>query len=484
MTITGALNNAMAGLRAAGRSSELIAENISNATTPGYGRRELVLSSTSANLVGGVSIVGVTRHGDPAILSARRSAQADQGLSQSVFDFLSRLESTLGTPDKEHALTNKLAVFETSLLEAASRPDAQERLDGAVLSARELVTAVNDTSKAISTMRSEADRNINAQVTRLNDALEEMVHLNTQIARFQINGQSTSALVDMRQNLVDEINTMVPVREVPRDHGKVALFSEGGVILVDGPAAEVEFTPVHMVTPHMSQTAGTLSGLTVNGNPVRTSSGNGGLAGGTLAAQFAIRDELGPDALTQIDAFARDLVERFQDNSVDPSLAPGDPGLFTDAGLSFSAANEVGLAERLNLNTAVDFTQGGESWRIRDGIGATTPGSVGQSAGIDRLRDALKTARIPATGDFGTGSLDASQIANSLMGRLSVQRMSAEQSLSFSNATFAEMSQAELAAGVDTDTELQNLMLVEKAYAANARIFEVVDEMLSTLLRI
>ena len=56
--------------------------------------------------------------------------------------------------------------------------------------------------------------------------------------------------------------------------------------------------------------------------------------------------------------------------------------------------------------------------------------------------------------------------------------------LSFSAASFHEMSQAELADGVDTDAELQHLMLVEQAYAANARMIQVVEEMMDTLLRL
>mgnify|MGYP000623907111 CR=1 FL=1 len=37
--------------------------------------------------------------------------------------------------------------------------------------------------------------------------------------------------MDARQALVDEISAMVPVRQVPRDNGQIALYSTGGVIL-------------------------------------------------------------------------------------------------------------------------------------------------------------------------------------------------------------------------------------------------------------
>ena len=42
----------------------------------------------------------------------------------------------------------------------------------------------------------------------------------------------------------------------------------------------------------------------------------------------------------------------------------------------------------------------------------------------------------------------------------------------------------ELEDGVDTDAELQRLLLIEQAYAANARMIETVDDMMQALLRI
>ena len=40
----------------------------------------------------------------------------------------------------------------------------------------------------------------------------------------------------------------------------------------------------------------------------------------------------------------------------------------------------------------------------------------------------------------------------------------------------------ELSEGVDTDQELQNLMLVERAYAANAQVLQTLDDLITRLL--
>lgn len=41
-----------------------------------------------------------------------------------------------------------------------------------------------------------------------------------------------------------------------------------------------------------------------------------------------------------------------------------------------------------------------------------------------------------------------------------------------------------LADGVDNDREMEMLLQIEKAYAANAKVIQVVDEMLDQILRI
>ena len=56
--------------------------------------------------------------------------------------------------------------------------------------------------------------------------------------------------------------------------------------------------------------------------------------------------------------------------------------------------------------------------------------------------------------------------------------------MSFASAQFYELTELGLADSVDTDVELQNLMVIVQAYAANARVIETVDQMFDTLLRI
>ncbi len=484
MSISGALSNAMSGLRAAGRGAEIVSSNISNALTPGYGRRVLSLSSSSIGGYGGVQVNGIDRLVDAGLAADRRLADAEAANAQMRTDFLSRVETLLGTPDDPASLSARLAAFETSLITAASRPDAPERMTAAVTAARDLAGSLEAASNGIEEARTQADRNIASQVTELNTALAQVQSLNAQITAAQVQGGDTATLLDQRQLVVDRIGVLVPVREVPRDHGQVAFYTMGGAILIDGKAATVGFVPVNLVTPYMSIEGGTLSGLTINGNAVRTDSERGALRGGSLGAEFTIRDELGPAAQREIDAVARDLVERFQDPAVDPTLAPGDAGLFTDEGAAFNPTDEVGLAGRLVLNAAVDPRQGGAAWRLRDGLNAAVSGDVGNATLLQELTAALTTARTPASGSFGGGAFTAINLVSALVSEFGGQRTNAEQNLSFASARLNKLTERQLADGVDSDDEIQRLMIIEQNYAANARIIEAVDEMMQTILRL
>ena len=483
MTLGTALTTALSGLNVAGRASGVVSDNIANVMTPGYARRSLELS-TRGDTAPGARVVGTTRHVDPALLASRRSADATLGKSMVLADFYSRLTNAIGTDTAGDSIAGRLARFENSLISAASRPDSDVRLRTVVQEANALANGLNLASDTIQNMRAEADAKIAASVVTLNNALSDIETLNGRIVSLGSSGSGAEALMDQRQNLIDQVNEIVPVRVVQRDRGRVALYSDGGVILMDGPAAKVEFTQTHTITPDMTLQSGALSALVVNGRVVQTGSNYKSLAGGTLAANFQVRDELAVAAQVEFDAQARDLVERFEDPTVDPTLLAGDPGLFTDNNAAFVTTDEVGLAGRLKVNQLVDPAQGGDAWKIRDGLGAAVPGSPGDATLIKALGEALTSKRVPASGGFGSGALAAADIAATVISQVAQGSYRADRDLGFSSASQAELKKLELENGVDTDAELANLIVIEQAYAANARMIQVIDEMMESLLRI
>lgn len=486
MSISNALANALTGLNASSRSAEVVSSNVANSMTEGYGRREIELTAQLVGRAGaGVSVVGVNRVTNPVVTGERRIADAEVALADTRTDYYSRLERALGQPDDEGSISGRITQLETTLVEAASRPDSEARLTSVLNAAKGVADKINSAADEIMAIRTEADHKIADTVEVLQTSLQRVVDLNVAIQQATSSGYDANTLMDQRQVLIDQISEIVPVKEVPRENNMVSLYTPGGAILVDHKAADIGFSSVNTITPDMTVASGALSGLTINGQPVSTDANKGAISGGKLSGLFEVRDVLAVDAQVRLDAVARDLIERFESPSVDGTLNPGDPGLFTDDGAALDITEEESLSHRLKINgLAVDPDQGGALWRLRDGINAVTPGDQGNGALLLSMSDALSTTRQVASGGFSAINRSALGLSSDLYSLVATQHQNVDSDMAFSSARQDSLISQERAEGVDTDHEMQQLLLIERAYAANARVISTVDDLIDQLLRI
>ena len=144
-------------------------------------------------------------------------------------------------------------------------------------------------------------------------------------------------------------------------------------------------------------------------------------------------------------------------------------------------ADTVGLASRITINAAIDPSLGGNPALLRDGLGATAVGAVGNTAQLNQWIAALDAQR---SDQAGMSLQSASGRVSILTSQVGSTRLSSEEQLSFTSARWDTLREAELANGVDTDLELQTLLRVEQAYAANAKVVQTVDFMMQRLMEI
>ncbi|MBI1417267.1 MAG: flagellar hook-associated protein FlgK [Limimaricola sp.] len=482
MSISNTLSNALSGLTAASRMAEVVSSNLANAMTDGYGPRRVDLSARILGGTGaGVSIDGVTRMVDQRLIGDRRLATASQTAAGDTASALQHLEAIFGAADSPDSLSARIAALEKSLVAAGADPASDIALSDVAGKFGAVVSTLHDQAAGIADMREQADADIAAQVDSLNGALSQVEGLNADIARIRAGNGDTSALLDARQKAIDQVAGIVPLREIDRGNGQIALMTISGQTLLDGKAVTVGFTPTHTIVPEMTLASGALSGLTINGQPVAGGGAVGRLDGGGLGAAFALRDDRLQAAQTALDYVAADLAQRLQDPAVDPTLTLGNPGLLTDAGQTYDPANLTGLSGRITLSAAIDPQAGGSIQRLRDGLGSTGPGPAGDASILDSIRAALADPRSLVPG----GEVrSAAGHAASLAAQTALQRTSAEDEASFAGARLDTLCQAELAGGVDTDQEMQNLIRIEQAYSANAKVMQTVQSMLQRLMEL
>ncbi len=487
MSISSALLNATSGLTAASRQAAVTSNNIANAMTEGYSRREVSLSERVTGGIGaGVNVAGVARAANPAISYERRIADAELAYNSADADALTRISNLLGGPEDPSSLFQKYANLDSALRALAETPDSAPLQQAVVSASKDLSNAFNQISAGYQKIRADADEEIGERVAEVNDALKQIEKLNNAISGSS--GGDTAALKDQRQQLVYTVNESIPVRELQRDNGKIDLMTPEGVFLIAGTARTVEFSP----SANMSDSreylggAGSLSGISVEGKDITPGGPSAQqLSSGAIAGLFNVRDNTVPEMSQALDALAFDLIGRFADQAVDSTLAPGDPGMFTDNGAAADVANLSGLAGRISVNALVDPAQGGAAWRVRDGVNAATPGASGADATLRAFIDAMAETRPANAALQSSGDLSASEAAAHIVSLAGGARVQAASQQTASAALSQSLYEAEkLETGVDTDRELQNLLIIEQSYAANARVIETVDQMIRRLMEI
>lgn len=476
MSIAKAISSAMSGLTATARGTETVAANLSNVMTPGYARRDMQVSAQA--VTGGVKVDGIARIVNSSLLAESRLAGSAISAASTRNAFQVRMEATVGLPGQAGSLGVALNDFQAALGSAATRPDDDLRLAQVVSTASTLADRLNQASTTVQEARSTAQQGIASDVAVLNASLERVAYLNARIAVLDADGTDASPLMDERQQVIDRIAGIVPVQEVAREAGKVALFTAEGAVLLDGSLpARIEFQGAAQVTA--GQTVGApLQLLTFNGTPLSQAQMRL-FSGGSLEANFQIRDQLAPDMQADLDALAFDLQERLASPQVDPTLAAGDAGLFTDQGARAPQADITGLAGRLAVNVAAVDTP----WRLRDGLQAGAQGPVGASGVLNGMLSALDATRAPTSGGV-QGNATLTTRFGTFEAKVSTSRVNSDADLAIRSSRQSTIQSSILADGVDSDAEMQKLLQYEQSYAANARVLRAVDDMLEQILGI
>lgn len=482
MSLSGALSNAMSGLLANARGTSVLSANIANALNEGYGRREVVLTTDVIQSSGGVRVAQVTRQSDPILAYQKRLATADFSASSAFAAFDANFEQLVGSVDTLGSIADKLTRMETALLSAASDPSSETRLKTVSFAAEGFVSALREASDGLTTQRSRADQQIATAVRTLNSGLSKLEGLNKQIMTAKHLGQDAHGLMDQRDTVLDQLSEFVPLHVVERDSGVIAVFTAQGRTLLDERAVELSFDATPMVLPHMSTSNGLVSRLQINGQAVDVP-GSAMMDGGALAAQFALRDTIVPEAQARLDGIAREAIHRFGSGGPDTTLGAGDAGVFTDNGLAFVPTNEIGLSGRITLNDALSSSNS-EPWRWRDGINATAQGDAGNATLLSAFRTQITRPIAAGSAALGLGDQSLIGYVQNLSSDAAANRVRSFDARNYASAHLDSVRQSVAADGVNTDQELQKLIELEKSYAANARVVQVVDDMLSELLRI
>jgi flagellar hook-associated protein 1 len=470
MSLISTLNTSRSGLAANQKWSEQTARNIANTNTEGYVRKE-VQFSTRAGGGGGVYTSRISREVDASLDRMHRWESSKAEKARTIYEGIEEYTAFIGQPNDEQSAATKLGKFEESLITLSNNPGDAAIQRTVVDAAGDFAYSVREASATLAQLRGEVITEIRYEVSELNERFYKVAEINEKLLRVA-DPLHRAELQDEIGRQVDEISKVMDVRTQALSEDRVSIFSANGTPFVEADHVS-----------DISYNAGTGQLMSGNQDISPSNPASRSFQYGSLGGLMELKDEIMPRFQLQLDELARSAIESFQ--AADSSLAAGQPGLFTDAQGAYNPATLTGLAGRLEVNDAVLPEEGGQLYRIRDGVGATSPGPSGDASQLRAFIDVFSQTQTYDPNTRLPADLDIRGYANNMIASQQTQRADADEAHSIATTAAETIEASRLSVqGVNLDDELQKLIIIEQSYAANSKTMNTVTKMMDTLLSI
>jgi flagellar hook-associated protein 1 len=243
------LQTALSGLQAAQAAIDTTSENISNANTAGYTRQRVNLVESGAmtipaltqqgggtQLGTGVSIQDISRIRDQFLDVQYRAQNTATSNANSNASELAQVQTAINEPSSD-GLQSVMSNFWSAWTALGTTQNAST-LQGVVNAGQTLASTFNAVAQQMQTVQSQASQQY-ATLTGANGQVQQdaqqIATLNAQITQATQAGQSPNALLDQRDNLIDNLSSLAQVSVSTGSNGAVTInFGDASSPLVSG----------------------------------------------------------------------------------------------------------------------------------------------------------------------------------------------------------------------------------------------------------
>ena len=456
MGLNDVLNTSRDALAAQQYGLGVAGQNVSNVNTPGYARREALLSAEPLGPNGGtVKIDGLRQVVDQFTERRLFAASAQSSGADQRSTDLGTIESLFNESQGAGIATSLQALFDSFSTLASNPADTTARAT-VLAKADGFAEQVRNTADALSLFQNDQLNAAKGVVSEINTTAQNIADLSARITTAQSQGQDAADLIDKRTQMVTNLSQLVDVHTFTDGQGQLVIQS-AGTTLVEGGTA-------HGLSIGVASD-GTLQILaTKPGGP--SSDVSQFLTGGKLAGIRDARDVDAAAIMGKLDQLAYDV-----GNAVNAQHAAG----FGQDGIGgrnlFSMSATVAGAAR---GIALDAGMVGHAEYVAAAGVAGSAGDSTNAAALGKLADTNLTSG---------GTRTAVQGYSDIVGDVGLRKQAAESDAQTRDAMKAQVSQMrESASGVNLDEEMVNLTKFQRAYQAASKVLTTADQMLGDLM--
>jgi len=233
-------NIGVSGLAAAQAGLLTTGHNISNASTPGFNRQQIVQSTNTPQFTGagyfgqGTNVTTVQRVYNQFLASQTLSAQTRLSELNAYADQIRQVDGLLADPSA--GLSTALNDFFRGVHEVAANPASIPARQSMLSMAQALVGRFQSVDGRLNEIRDGVDTQLASTVADINSYTTQIAALNQRIVLAQAAGptQPANDLLDQRDQLIAQLNQQVRVTTLTESDGSLSVFVGNGQAVVVG----------------------------------------------------------------------------------------------------------------------------------------------------------------------------------------------------------------------------------------------------------
>ena len=233
-------NIGVSGLAAAQAGLLTTGHNISNASTPGFNRQQIVQSTNTPQFTGagyfgqGTNVTTVQRIYNQFLASQTLSAQTRLSELNAYADQIRQVDGLLA--DSSAGLSTALNDFFRGVHEVAANPASIPARQSMLSMAQALVGRFQSVDNRLNEIRDGVDTQLASTVADINSYTTQIAALNQRIILAQAAGpgQPANDLLDQRDQLIAQLNQQVRVTTLTESDGSLSVFVGNGQAVVVG----------------------------------------------------------------------------------------------------------------------------------------------------------------------------------------------------------------------------------------------------------
>jgi flagellar hook-associated protein 1 FlgK len=275
-------------LNAASIQLQTTGQNIANASTPGYVRREAILQEAGNNglsgFIGqGVNVAQIQRVYDEFLVRESNANRSGAAQDTARSDGLNRLDNLFGNPE-----TGMGAAYDTlvaSFADVTAHPADSSARSAVLAQVSAFASRAAQIDGQMQQLASSAHGQMSTEINKANDTLKSLAALNQRLGNAHASLSTPNNLYDERDKLLGDLNAVMRANATIGANGTVTVASSRGEPLVVGNS----FAQLKLVSNELDASKLDVQVMRSNGTSVQLAPSE---LGGKLAglAQFADSD--------------------------------------------------------------------------------------------------------------------------------------------------------------------------------------------------